>query len=186
MTRGATPEFRWVTLDEILSHERSAEGITEVSKSQTATALKISTLTLTDKKIGMRIKDFEQTSRPLTEALSGRERHLRREVPLRYREDTIVSQEFADLVEFYKRLFPWQAGRYDVDIELQVAGVEGVTQTRFSFTLVGADRLLFSTDYPFEEISDAADWFDTTSISETDRIKIGRLNSMKLFKLGEA
>lgn len=60
------------------------------------------------------------------------------------------------------------------------------TQTLIDALLeVGADRLLFSTDYPFEEISDAADWFDTTSISETDRIKIGRLNSMKLFKLEE-
>jgi predicted TIM-barrel fold metal-dependent hydrolase len=50
---------------------------------------------------------------------------------------------------------------------------------------VGAERLLFSTDYPFEEVSDAADWFNNASISETDRIKIGRLNAIKLFKLGK-
>ena len=49
---------------------------------------------------------------------------------------------------------------------------------------VGADHLLFSTDYPFEEIGEAVDWFDSTSISENDRIKIGRLNAIKLFKLG--
>lgn len=60
------------------------------------------------------------------------------------------------------------------------------TQTLIDAMLeIGADRLLFSTDYPFEEVSDAADWFDKTSISETDRIKIGRLNAMKLFKLAE-
>ena len=47
---------------------------------------------------------------------------------------------------------------------------------------INADRLLFSTDYPFEEISDAADWFSATDISETDRLKIGRLNALKLFK----
>ena len=51
---------------------------------------------------------------------------------------------------------------------------------------VSADRLLFSTDYPFEEVSDAADWFDTTSISETDRMKIGRLNAIKLFRLDDS
>ena len=58
------------------------------------------------------------------------------------------------------------------------------TQTLLDAMLeVGADHLLFSTDYPFEEISDAADWFDATSISENDRIKIGRLNAIQLFKL---
>ncbi|MBI4472906.1 MAG: amidohydrolase [Acidobacteria bacterium] len=58
------------------------------------------------------------------------------------------------------------------------------TQTLIDAMLeVGADRLLFSTDYPFEDVADAAEWFDTTSISETDRLKIGRLNAIKLFKL---
>ena len=59
------------------------------------------------------------------------------------------------------------------------------TQTLIGVMMeVGAERLLFSTDYPFEEISDAADWFNKASISETDRVNIGRLNAVKLFKLG--
>jgi gamma-resorcylate decarboxylase len=49
---------------------------------------------------------------------------------------------------------------------------------------IGADRILFSTDYPFEDIGHAADWLDAASISEADRIKIGRTNAVKLFKLG--
>jgi len=48
---------------------------------------------------------------------------------------------------------------------------------------IGSDRILFSTDWPFENVDHAADWFDTASISEADRIKIGRLNAIKLFKL---
>ena len=48
---------------------------------------------------------------------------------------------------------------------------------------VSADHLLFSTDYPFEEIGEASEWFDHTSISETDRIKIGRTNAIRLFGL---
>lgn len=57
------------------------------------------------------------------------------------------------------------------------------TQTLIStiFSL-GADRILFSADYPFEKISEAADWFDSLdAISETDRLKIGRTNAEKLF-----
>jgi gamma-resorcylate decarboxylase len=48
---------------------------------------------------------------------------------------------------------------------------------------IGADRILFSTDWPFENIDHAAEWFDSASISEDDRAKIGRGNAIKLFKL---
>ncbi|SED71469.1 gamma-resorcylate decarboxylase [Rhizobiales bacterium GAS191] len=57
-------------------------------------------------------------------------------------------------------------------------------QTLLSAMLeVGADRLLFSVDYPFEENEEAAQWFDSVPVSETDRIKIGRTNAIKLLKL---
>ena len=48
---------------------------------------------------------------------------------------------------------------------------------------VGADRLLFSADWPFENMDHAANWFDNASISEPDRLKIGRLNAVELFKM---
>jgi 2,3-dihydroxybenzoate decarboxylase len=48
---------------------------------------------------------------------------------------------------------------------------------------VGVDRVLFSADYPFEDISDAAAWLDGLPLDEADRRKIGRSNARKLFKL---
>lgn len=48
---------------------------------------------------------------------------------------------------------------------------------------IGADRILFSTDWPFENVDHACNWFDATSISEADRLKIGRTNAIDLFKL---
>jgi 2,3-dihydroxybenzoate decarboxylase len=61
------------------------------------------------------------------------------------------------------------------------------TQTLIDAMLeVGADRILFSTDWPFENVDHAARWFDQASISENDRIKIGRTNAIKLFKLSQA
>jgi gamma-resorcylate decarboxylase len=48
---------------------------------------------------------------------------------------------------------------------------------------IGADRVMYSVDYPFEDFSDAADWFDHAAIDEADRIKIGRTNALRLFKL---
>ncbi len=49
--------------------------------------------------------------------------------------------------------------------------------------VMGSDRIMFSTDWPFENIDHAAVWFDAATISEADRIKIGRTNALKLFKL---
>ena len=49
--------------------------------------------------------------------------------------------------------------------------------------VLGADRIMFSADWPFENIDHAARWFDACPISEPDRMKIGRSNAMRLFKL---
>jgi len=58
------------------------------------------------------------------------------------------------------------------------------TQTLLDAMLeVGADRILFSTDWPFENVDHAALWFDACPISEADRVKIGRSNAERLFKL---
>jgi 2,3-dihydroxybenzoate decarboxylase len=61
------------------------------------------------------------------------------------------------------------------------------TQTLIDAILeIGVDRILFSTDWPFENIDHAAIWFDAASISENDRLKIGRTNAARLFKLNLA
>ena len=48
---------------------------------------------------------------------------------------------------------------------------------------IGADHVMFSVDWPFEDIDRAAVWFDDADISENDRLKIGRTNAARLFKL---
>ena len=48
---------------------------------------------------------------------------------------------------------------------------------------MGVERVLWSADYPFEDISDAAEWIDAAPISEGDRAKVVRGNASNLFKL---
>ena len=48
---------------------------------------------------------------------------------------------------------------------------------------MGADRVMFSVDWPFEDVGEGAHWFDKADIGEADRGKIGRDNAIKLFKL---
>lgn len=50
--------------------------------------------------------------------------------------------------------------------------------------LGGADRVLFSIDYPFENFDDACTWFDGMKMDEGTKRKIGKDNARKLFKLG--
>jgi 2,3-dihydroxybenzoate decarboxylase len=49
--------------------------------------------------------------------------------------------------------------------------------------VMGVDRMLFSADYPFEKMDDAAKWFDKTPLSDADRLRIGRTNAIQLFNL---
>jgi gamma-resorcylate decarboxylase len=48
---------------------------------------------------------------------------------------------------------------------------------------LGADRVMFAIDYPFEEHAQGAAWFDAVEIGEPDRVKIGRANAKALFGL---
>jgi 2,3-dihydroxybenzoate decarboxylase len=48
---------------------------------------------------------------------------------------------------------------------------------------LGADRVMFAADHPFEDVADGAEWFDAAAISEHDRQKIGRLNVKRLLGL---
>ena len=55
---------------------------------------------------------------------------------------------------------------------------------RCTLEVIGRDKVYFSSDYPFEKMEDAADWYDaTTTISDADKLAIGRTNAIKLFKL---
>lgn len=50
---------------------------------------------------------------------------------------------------------------------------------------IGIDRVLFSTDYPYEDMAWASDWFDNADIPEGHRTRIGRSNAMRLFGFRE-
>ena len=51
---------------------------------------------------------------------------------------------------------------------------------------VGPDRVLFSVDYPYEQMDTGARWFDDMRFDEELKIAIGRENANRLFRLGLA
>ena len=48
---------------------------------------------------------------------------------------------------------------------------------------MGADRILFSNDYPYEDYAEGGEFIDTVPISESDRRKIAYMNANALYKL---
>ena len=51
---------------------------------------------------------------------------------------------------------------------------------------IGADRILFAVDYPYEMMEPAARWIERAPISERDRRKVAAENAERLFRMGRA
>ena len=48
---------------------------------------------------------------------------------------------------------------------------------------MGADRVMFAVDYPFERLQDGSAWLDRAAISDADHLKISRTNAERLLGL---
>ncbi|MGO9921291.1 MAG: amidohydrolase family protein, partial [Isosphaeraceae bacterium] len=46
---------------------------------------------------------------------------------------------------------------------------------------IGSDRVMFSIDYPYERMQEAAGWFDASLLSYNDKLKVGRGNAERVF-----
>ena len=71
-------------------------------------------------------------------------------------------------------------------VELCILSGSGAFRTQALTDLireVGADRVLYSVDYPYDDMGEATEWFDNTPISEPDRLKIAHGNARQLFRL---
>lgn len=69
---------------------------------------------------------------------------------------------------------------------ITTAGAFSTLVLQFCVNLVGADRILYSVDYPYETYADAANWFDNVKdLNTRDKLKIARENAKKLLKLRE-
>ena len=69
------------------------------------------------------------------------------------------------------------------NFHITVSGNFNAQSLYCAMSVIGSDRIMFSTDWPFENIDHAAIWFDAVPMSENDRVKIGRTNALKLFRL---
>ena len=80
---------------------------------------------------------------------------------------------------FKKTLFEY----FNENIWVTTTGQHSTPLLNFVINMVGADRIMFSIDYPYETFEDACPWFDHTQLPIADRAKIGRENAKRLLKL---
>jgi predicted TIM-barrel fold metal-dependent hydrolase len=66
------------------------------------------------------------------------------------------------------------------NIWITTSGMFTDPNLKFSIDVLGADRILFATDYPYESMSEASDWFDNLAIDAHDKRKIARGNALAL------
>ncbi|MGK0298585.1 MAG: putative TIM-barrel fold metal-dependent hydrolase [Gammaproteobacteria bacterium] len=70
------------------------------------------------------------------------------------------------------------------NFHLTISGNYNDAAFRCTLDAFDNDKVYYSSDYPFERMEDASDWFDNTSvINDDERQKMGRTNAINLFKL---
>jgi 5-carboxyvanillate decarboxylase len=74
--------------------------------------------------------------------------------------------------EYFKRNF-W----------ITTSGVNWVPALKFCIEVLGADRIMWAVDYPYQETVEATQWLDNAPISLEDKAKIFHRNAEHVFRL---
>jgi len=109
-----------------------------VGKRQPAIALKLSTLTLVEKFIGFQDAEFQERQRELVTAVQNHLYFLRRsqENPV---DPLLRSEPFAELQDFFRHNFAWQAGVYSMDVKVWLAGLPKPAVRKWYFSLASTE-----------------------------------------------
>ncbi len=66
---------------------------------------------------------------------------------------------------------------------ITTSGVNSHANLRFAIDLLGADRIMFAIDYPFESSVESVAFLNTAPISDNDRTKIASGNAESIFRI---
>ena len=66
---------------------------------------------------------------------------------------------------------------------ITTSGVNSHANLKFAIELLGADRIMFAIDYPFEDSAGSVAFLDTAPITERDRHKIAYGNAERVFRI---
>ncbi len=132
--RGRTITLHWTSFTETFSQMRDKSGeTTEIEREQVATALRISTAVLTEKFIRFQDVEFQHEALKLLDDANGLKDRLTVSDPSPT--GMIASREFDALTGHYRHGFCWEAGNYELLVELRLLGVARPAVAYMNFVL---------------------------------------------------
>ena len=69
---------------------------------------------------------------------------------------------------------------------ITTSGMNWDPTLRFCIEVMGADRIMWAVDYPYQHHPDAVEFMDAAAISEKDKQKIYHENAERVFKIKKA
>ena len=69
---------------------------------------------------------------------------------------------------------------------ITTSGVEHAPALRYAIKVLGAERIMWAIDYPYEEMAPAVRFLNEVGISEEDRARIFHRNAERVFHIGSA
>jgi uncharacterized protein len=69
------------------------------------------------------------------------------------------------------------------NLHITTSGYTSVAPLQCALSVFGADRIMFSVDYPFSATDKAVDFLDRAPVSPADRVKIASGNAQRLLRL---
>lgn len=137
---GAKNEFYWKFLNEKGVEITGPTGeIAELAKRQSAIALKVSVLGLTEKKIGFQDVAYQQKLATFIRKHSEKETYLEKSNTPNHQEQAIKTKEFLDTLDFIKTGFCWRVGKYDVCLNVYETTLKKPHVEHYRFELSKSD-----------------------------------------------
>jgi len=136
--RGRVVDLEWNSFVETFSTLKGAEGDVEVTRDQVATALLINEDVPTEKFIRFFDPQFQAAQRAVYRKFEDHFEHLKKTSP-DYGEATLKSKEMQELIGFYRQNFCWEAGLYELEVEIHMLNQKTPSIGRATFEILPSD-----------------------------------------------
>lgn len=136
--KGDSRLFTWKFLDENQSTLTSFSGDSgaTIRKSEVAIAMLVRTTALNQKNIGFQDNVFHKGMLDVGQKYLEKDRHIRKTESDKTKESLIESQEYSNLVSFFKNSFSWKAGSYKIQLISHVVSLKSQPEEKFEFELM--------------------------------------------------
>jgi len=138
--KGDHHRLRWTWLNEsgIQMNVPTGEKV-EIGKNQPALALKVSTVSLVEKKITFVDHEVQGLIESGVDKIGRHYDYLKRNSEPNPEDTLLKSKEFVDAYELFKRNLYWKAGTYELEVQMTVVGMSKAYKQKFSMSLTPAD-----------------------------------------------